>query len=177
MSGMSERDLSEVWPTLEEETVRIIEGAMAGSKYFFQEEGEVPSVIIGYTGQGEPRPYPAIHRNAAEKQIVWAFLRFVRRTHPITVMVTEAWISMLHGKDVDPEHYIPPSQDPNRLEAVLITVWERDRHLMISAPITRNPNRLGEFKVRLDSRNEGEAFEGEIFRGESYPRKERRYEP
>lgn len=168
------KPLHEVMLTVGEEASACVEAMIDGARKFFAEGGDVPSAVSCVTESGEPHVYPAHHRNDVEKQCVWAFVRFLRETHPVVVLISEIWQSSYQGKKgMDAKKLPRPSEDPNHTEAVLITLWAGKRTIWISAPITRHPNHLGEFMVKFDTDDEGCHVEGELAKGKPYRRKER----
>ena len=167
--------LSELFLTLSEDVGKLIEAMIEGANNLFNDSGEVPPAICTYADGCKPQVFPAKHRNDMEKSIVWAFLRFLRETHPVVILVSEIWASKC-DKGKDPYKQTRPSDDPNHTEMVMLSVWDGERTIMIAGDITRNPNTLGEFKVRSDS-NDGEChLEGELAKGKPFKRKDRRYE-
>lgn len=172
MKDMPEQPLEPFLKTLKANTRKLIEGAVEGSVNCFAERGEVMPVIIALTEEDKPKIFKAEHRNQEEKQIVWAFLNLVRIMHPVTILVSEAWYSSI--KDKKMEQYIPPSEDPNHKEVAMIQVWDKDRNIMISADITRNPDHLGEFFVRSDTLSQGElkGIGGALQEGDRYQKEE-----
>lgn len=159
--------------TLSPEAASIVKSMMAGGRKFFDEGKEEVAAVVAVPEFGDPRVFPALHSNPAEKQIVWSFLRLLRATHPVVALINEAWYSE-YGKDWDPSKYVPPSQDPNRKELMLIYLWDCERSVVFHAQITRNPNHLGEWRTVHDSDfpldNGDLSFSGALMEGEKYKR-------
>lgn len=162
------RTLEDLYLTVQDDTRKLIQGTVDGARHSFNHRGEVLPAIITLDDDGQPAVFEAIHRNSVEKQIIWTFLRFIREIRPIVLLVSEAWVSMLQGKKVDLDNLTPPSQDPNHVEEAMINVWELQRTILISARITRHPDKLGEFIVKLDTLNPDEKVEGQLSKGEGY---------
>lgn len=165
------KPLGEVMLTVSEYARKSVESAIEGARHFFDESGEIPPAITCVDENDDPHVYPAVHRNDVEKQCAWAFLRFLRETHPIVLLISEVWVSTC-GKDEDLRDRPRPSQDPKRKELCMISLWDGKRSLWIAADITRNPNKLGEFTVRLDSNDEDCSVTGELAKGKTYNGKE-----
>lgn len=144
--------LAEILPTLSNEAAAVVKGAVEGAIGMFAEEHEVLPAILATDNKGKPHVYPAEHRNQKEKEVVWALLRYLRKVHPVTLLVSEVWLSR-YDNPKKLKQYVPPSQDPNRSEAVMLHLADHKRHLLIAADITRHPDHLGEFTVRHDSQN------------------------
>lgn len=170
------KHLDEFLLTVSEDTGNLVEAMIEGAKHFFEEYKEVPPAMTCFAPGFSPMVFPSVHHNDAEKACVWAFLRFLRETHPVVVLVSEIWASK-RDKGNDPYKQTRPSEDPKRTEMVMISVWDESRTILIGADITRNPDKLGEFTVRSDSNDEGCELEGELCKGEPFKRKEMRYEP
>lgn len=175
MKMPDEKPLDEFLLTVSEEKGGIVNGMIKVAIQFFGEEHEVPPAVCAFAEGHTPLVFPAVHRNDVEKQVVWAFLRFLRETHPTVILVSEIWASKC-DKDQDYKKMPRPSQDPNREEMVMINFWDEERTVVIASDITRNPDKLGEFTVRIDSNDDGMKLEGELAKGEPFRRKDRRYE-
>lgn len=160
------RPLHEVLLTIDEDARKMVEAMMDGARKFFA-DGDVPSAVTALDPKGIPHVYPIIHHNDMEKYCMWAFIRYLRETHPIVSMVSEIWVSHCKG-DENPYKKMKPSQDPNRQEMVMITLWQGTRTVWFAADITRNPDKLGEFTVRFDTTEDGCHVEGELAKGEPY---------
>jgi len=166
------KPLSDVLLTVSEEARKSVEAMIDGARHFWEQKQEIPPAVSVVSPDGEPNVFPAIHRNDVEKACVWAFIRFLRATHPVVLLISEIWASEVK-KEEDVKSRPRPSEDPNRTELVMITLWEGDRTLWISADINRNPDTLGEFLVRMDTADEGCTVTGALAEGESYKGKER----
>lgn len=151
MSIPNSYPLSDTLESVDDRTRAAIEGCIATAISFFHEDGEVPPAIIAIPEEGSPKVFPAKHQNDEQKEVVWSFLRVVRITHPVTILVSEVWYLSLEGKNVDTKHLPRPSESPDRKEVVMIQVWDHKRNIMIVAEITRNPTHLGEFYTVRDS--------------------------
>lgn len=172
MKDQPQKPLADVLLTVSEDASKIVEAMVEGARKFFEEDGEVPGAITAFAeGRDMPNVYPARHHNDTEKACVWAFLRFLRETHPIVLLISEIWVSKC-DKGKDPYKQTRPANDPNRTEMVMISLWEKARTVWIAAAITRNPNHLGEFTVRYDTNDEECHVEGELAKGEHYQGKE-----
>jgi hypothetical protein len=122
-----------------------IKTSIEGAIEFFAEKHEVPSAIIAIPEHGDPKVFGVRHTNHKEKEAQWAFLKLVRSTHPITLLISEVWYLQRKGKEWNKDNLPLPSESPDRQEVVMIQVWDHDRNIFIAADITRNPDHLGEF--------------------------------
>lgn len=166
------KPLQVVMLTVSEDARKAVEAMIDGAKKFFADDGEVPSAVTVVTEDRQPNVFPIIHHNDIEKYCMWAFVRFLRETHPIVMMVSEIWASKCE-KGQDPFAMPRPSQDPKRTEFVMIAFWERGRTMWITAKIDRKTNTLGEFAVAFDTNDEGCSVAGELAKGKHYKGKER----
>lgn len=165
---------SETLFTLGSEARCIAERLMEGGEKHLKEDKEV-AAIVAVPEFGQPKVFPAVHTNYAQKSVVWGFLRLLRGTHPIVALISECWYSEWEGKEFIPGKHPLPSQDPNRKEMMMINLWDCERSLVFTAQISRNPIELGEWRTVHDSEfpldpDDKVGFEGAVMEGEGFKR-------
>lgn len=82
-------------------------------------------------------------------------------------LVFEAWVSN-HPKEVDRKSVCLPSEDPNRTEAVVVSIMTAGRQAMSCSPIERPANIVHKTPIRWLDVNEG-AHEGRFIRNVEKP--------
>lgn len=177
MKGVPSKPASETLDTLSESARPIIEAALEGAAANFADKGEIHSVIIALPEGDEcPKLFDARHGNDMEKDVVWAFLRMIRATHPVTVLISECWYLQLSKEERKDLNNLPQaSKSKRRKEMVMVNLWDCERSVTFSADISRNPNKLSEFVTVHDSMfpiGEAKEMGGALCEGEPYRKEE-----
>lgn len=105
---------------------------------------------------------------------VWAFVRQLRQSFPIVAFVSEVWMAKVNPGDVNPDGSVKimPRDHPNKIEQVMLTLWQGDRHVSFTAEIKRQPDRLEEWNIMFDSyfpQDNKSKVEGRMMEGADYP--------
>lgn len=100
--------------------------------------------------------------NGADKDAWAEMLNNLRTNCEAVVFSHEAWFSQYEGKHStsDWQDLPRPSEDLNRKEAAMVTLYIHERSIHFFAEIHRNPNRLDKWKVMMDSAEDGVKMEG-----------------
>lgn len=170
---MNRFTLEEIWGTLSYPATVLVDAAVRGADGFFKDKGSVPSSVLAMPEEGNPRIYDIRHTNIHEKHVAWAFIRMLRATHPCVVLVAESWVVELKGNQKWEDCPLPPSQHPDHIEVIMISVWDCGRHLILQADIHRNPDKLGDWTVGIDTmfpnpKDKETKMDGELNRGTNY---------
>lgn len=150
----------------------IIEVAMMGARNMFKNKGDViPGLFV----------VPLDHNQATiedvsvdDSEALYARIRKLREENPTVGFISEAWIAKCDKSIKSIEDLtMMPSQMPNRQEAVMLTIWDCERTLLILAKIHRNPNKLDEWKVTYDSMfpqsgHDKQGLQGNLAEGKSF---------
>jgi hypothetical protein len=95
-----------------------------------------------------------------DKDSAASFLRRIQSLPGVlaTLFVSETWMSQYSKEEFEAaggkENLIPPSQHPNRIEAVVFILETPVGALFSEARITRDPDKLGPLTIHADSLNE-----------------------
>jgi len=100
----------------------------------FSKQGKVGQIV------------PSQFKGEMEKDGMAAVIRNLRRDCDFLAFICEAWIS---ASTQDKKAVYPARLDPQRTEAVMVTVYAVKEQEIWRAEITRNPTKLGEW-VRMD---------------------------
>lgn len=126
---------------------------MAG-KMMFRDHQTIQACMFWMPPDAEtPEMFPVNEMSDKTKPQVWAAMRKLRETFPVTGFVSECWVSMPKKGDVlDMDHLPMPRNDPNRIERVMFTLWHGSRVLTFYADIIREPQpKLGPWKLFHDT--------------------------
>lgn len=142
---------------LNAEYVVFIERVLAAVVLEFNLGAEVEPCLVGLTPEGALSRLPI---KGAPKDLIGQAISFIKDESPI-IFVTEAWISHVSAKpdsaigkamkeDPDNVLLLEPRTDPNRIEAVMVQFFSKERHIFCTAEIQRHAQEaptLGEWKV------------------------------
>lgn len=127
------------------------------SKEFPREYDLSPAILI-HTGDKVEviEVGPLVNDN--DKPFLWKMVAQIRASYPIVAIATEVWMAHCKPEDVNPDGRVKimPRDNPNKLEKVLVNLWQGERTVTFTADITRSPEKsLGEWEVMFDSQFPG----------------------
>ena len=144
----------------------------ASAEMFAQDQQLQPCAFaVNAGGHIEALQVPELSDNT--KPAVWAFVGFLRRTHPIVAFISEVWLAHCGPEEVkDGKVKVRPRDRPDRSEQSMITLWQGDRHVALLADIKRQPDHLEPYRVMFDSafpQDKITSLGGAMMDGQSYP--------
>jgi hypothetical protein len=76
-----------------------------------------------------------------DKDMIAAIINRTRKIASCVILITEAWTSILNKRDImEGMEIISPSQNPDRIEVLMMSVYENNQSTMYTAKIIRNGN-------------------------------------
>lgn len=136
-------------PPVSKEAMHLIYTAVDGARTIFNRGRQIaPMVLFRKHGKVGIMAVSQFD-NGKDKDVVAVVLGQLRQDSDAVAFVSEVWLR----QTADPNDIKLPSTDPKRTEAVNVCVYVRERTLCIMADITRHPDRLGPFEVRIDTAN------------------------
>lgn len=157
--------LQDTLSTLTEPAQGLVRSVLAKAKEIFDANGKLDPVVFAIPPlKKEVKVMNIPVLDDQTKPVVWALMEEVRATHPVCAFISETWVVRANkNKPWNPN--VMPSKSPDREEMALLSVWERDRVLLIFAKIARNPDVLGEWEVEYDSSFPGKDGRAELAGG------------
>jgi hypothetical protein len=127
----------------------------------FEKLGRVAPIVL-FVKNGKLGMMPLTVRPAT-KDFISIIIQSLRKDCDAVLFAYEAWVSSVKAdtKDIEAvkekvrkmsKNGPSPSQDPNREEEVLTSLYIGERTIMLGATIHRNPTKLGEFRLVIDSK-------------------------
>jgi hypothetical protein len=151
--------LQTITPPLSPLGMEVLDCALEGARLNFSADGYLKAALI--TGNEDPaRPGAIIMLANTSPEAKPAMVRFIhqqREQNDACVLVVECWQSILPPSEFGrayQERITPPSEDPNRTECVMVTLYEGGRIVAFIAEITRQDNgapTLGDWWVWHDT--------------------------
>lgn len=163
---------ADVKPPLNPMAASTLEVSMGGSRENFEAMGELMAALFLAKLMPDGKPglevyaFPEI--NDEIKDMIGGLIVAARSRGEAVAWVCESWMAKAKEgtsrEDVLAGRFTQPSKDPNRLEAVTITICDLLRQVMVVAYISRNGGKpsLGPWQVACDSAKTGVALEGRL---------------
>ncbi len=152
MSARTATSLEALQRTMSEEAFALLATAIRGAFMNFVINGTVLPILLVIDNYHKLSIHPTPMHN---KDNVAAVIRALRKETIAMALVHESW-----KVRTDKEHYeqdmemaatVGLEDHPNRTEVVSVSFYVGKRTVLLEAPISRNPNKLGEFKVMDDT--------------------------
>lgn len=119
---------------------------------WFAEDGQIAPGYFVYTPDDQWQNLDIKMGNEQQKAASFAAMQEVRKLCHAAIFVTETW--MVQAKvDGKLDLSVRPSEHPDRVEAINVTLWEGKRTVIATAAIQRKPNKLGPWMMFYDSHN------------------------
>lgn len=139
--------------TFKEPARKFIPKVLRAAEKWFAEDGRIAPGYFVYTPDDEWQHIHIKMGNEQEKAASFAAMQEVRKLCHAAIFITETW--MVQAKDGGKlDLSVRPSQHPDRVEAVQVTLWEGKRTVIANAMIQRKPNKLGPWMRFYDSSRE-----------------------
>lgn len=147
----------ELDPPLDEEVEDFVYGIMSGARGNFEEFDECKPFFFGLDEDGQVVPHIIQEITPESKGKMFQWMHRQRTIYRACIFLNEMWIShptkMEQVMHPDGENLTPPSERPDRGEGVMLNLWNGDRRITLIADITRNPDKLGPWRVLEDTSN------------------------
>lgn len=118
----------------------------------FMVNGEIKPAMHGHDYSGKAEVITGFELSDRTRPQIWARLRQMRKKRAVTAFIAEVWMAHYKGKPGPEEPgFVRPSEDPDRKEQMMITLWDGQRTVSFYCDIKRNPDSLGEWMVMYDS--------------------------
>jgi len=101
-----------------------------------------------------------IKERGKDKDAFADILADLRRDCDAVCFYCEAWLSKPMKKDYESGNFLPPSEDPDRTECAIAQLYVKDRTIAFQANIQRDPGRLEDWQMMIDTAIEGQTMEG-----------------
>jgi len=144
-------------PNLNRDEAALLDGAIEGACVALAKDGEVLPLLLTMNGENELACMPL---NGAPKGAVSGIIGQIKDIYPV-VFICEAWLTHVEAKPDSAigravregvaNAVIPaPKDNPDRQEAVMVQFFHHQRHIVLTAIMTRAAQgspELGEWRV------------------------------